>query len=136
MTSLALEFRGYWREINKKGVPALKGVYCVYRATYNQNTDRVLLAELLYVGQSENANERLVNHERLQDWIGALGAGEELCYSFAPVGAADLDAVEAALIYSCKPRFNADFTLNFPYGAIDLILMGCAALLPSRIALP
>ena len=33
--SYSLIFNGYWREIDKKGIPSKSGIYLVYRCVYN-----------------------------------------------------------------------------------------------------
>ena len=35
MKTITLKFNGYWREVNKGGVPNQSGIYCVYSCIYN-----------------------------------------------------------------------------------------------------
>ena len=85
MDTINLEFEGYWREVNKGGVPAKSGIYCVYRATYNQSAGTVSLKELIYIGESENAKDRIQGLEKEREWKKHLKYGEILCFSFAPI---------------------------------------------------
>ena len=131
MKTISLNFDGYWREINKGGVPAESGVYCVYACTYNQNEGTVSLRELMYVGESENVRERLANHERLSDWKKRLKSGETLCYSVALVSGNDRNRAEAAVIFHHKPPCNTEYKYSFPYETTVIQTSGKNALLDS-----
>ena len=115
MKLITLNFEGFWREINKCYVPQKSGVYCVYACTYNASDKTVLLLEILYIGESVNANERISSHERLPDWKKLLKLGETLCYSFASVDSTDRLRAEAALIYRHKPPCNTEYVYHFPF---------------------
>lgn len=101
-----LTFNGYWREIQKGGIPAKSGIYMVYRCTYNAIANTVDLKDIIYIGQAEDGNERVGTHEKLPDFKRELREGEELCYSFAEVEEKDLDIVENALVFMQKPKEN------------------------------
>ena len=115
MKTIALSFKGYWREVKKSAVPEVSGVYCVYAATYHGETETVSLRELLYVGESSDVRDRLANHERLKDWKRRLKAGETLCYAVATVNSSDRDRAEAAVIYRHKPPCNVEYVNRFPF---------------------
>ena len=115
MKTISLNFEGYWREINKSFIPEKSGVYCVYACTYNTSENAVSLRQILYIGESENVNNRIANHDRLSDWKKLLYSGETLCYSFAFVTSADRIRAEAALIYRHKPPCNSEYLYSFPY---------------------
>lgn len=66
--SYAIEFDGYWREPNKGSIPAKSGIYCVYSCLYDASAKTVDLKKLIYIGESDNVNERVANHEKLADW--------------------------------------------------------------------
>ena len=131
MKTISLEFEGYWLEINKGGVPAQSGIYCVYVCTYNQSKDTVTLRELVYVGESENVRDRLANHERLPDWKKRLRAGETLCYSVAAVSGSDRNRAEAAVIFHHKPPCNTEYKYSFPFEITTIQTFGKNALLDS-----
>lgn len=59
---------GYWRDINKGGLPSYSGVYFVYTATYNKNNDTVTLNRLIYIGTADNVNSRIAGHEKDANW--------------------------------------------------------------------
>ena len=115
MKTIALSFKGYWREVKKSAVPEVSGVYCVYAATYHGETETVSLRELLYVGESSDVRDRLANHERLKDWKRRLKAGETLCYAVATVSSSDRERAEAAVIYRHKPPCNVEYVNRFPF---------------------
>lgn len=76
--TFSIEFDGYWREPNKGSVPAKSGIYCVYSCVYDAQGKTVSLKKLIYIGESENVNERLANHEKLPDWQRHVKTGEVL----------------------------------------------------------
>lgn len=101
-----IQFEGYWLERNKGDVPAKSGVYLVYRGKYNPEKNSVDLYEIIYIGQSVNMRERIMNHDHIQAFKSSLNFGETLCYSCATVDEKDLDIAENALIIAQKPRLN------------------------------
>lgn len=113
--SFQTKIDGYWREINASGLPSHSGVYFVYRSTYNPDKKTVSLHQLLYIGEGKNVNERVADHEKLDDWKSHLKRGEELCFSTCPVVSSDRERVEAAYIYKHKPPCNTDCTQSFNY---------------------
>ena len=132
MSGIDLLFRGYWREVNKNGVPAESGIYCVYTCTYDPAAETVSLKKLLYIGESENAHDRLSRHERLNDWQRYLAPGQTLCYSFAAVNGQDRLRAEAAMINHHKPPCNSEYKGYFPYGTTLINTSGRNALLSSE----
>ena len=113
MKTISLEFDGYWREVNKGGIPAESGIYGVYACTYNKEQNTVSLRELVYVGESSDVNSRISNHERLSDWKKRLRVGETLCYSFAKVEGNDRLRAEAAVIsITSLPATSSTNTLS------------------------
>lgn len=125
----SLDFKGYWREVNKNGMPSKTGIYLVYRCVYNKSSNTVGLKEIIYIGQAENAHDRIANHDRLDDFKSRLQDGEELCYSFAEVSKSDLDIVENALIFAQKPILNDRLKDSFNFGAVTVKLDGrCACM--------
>ena len=132
MKTITLKFNGYWREVDKGGVPNQSGIYCVYSCIYNASEKTVRLLRLLYIGESENVRERLINHERLQDWQNALQKGETICYSFAAINENDRERAEAALIYKIKPPFNTEHSRQFNYYPTEIIVEGETRFLLTR----
>lgn len=80
--------------------------------------------KLLYTGESENVHDRIVNHDRLEDWKKELLGNETLCYSFGAIGSGDRVRAEAALIFKHKPPMNEEYTHNFPYEDTEMVLTG------------
>lgn len=115
MKFISLNFKGYWLEANKRGIPSDSGVYCVYACTYHTSTNKVSLRKILYIGESVDVNNRISNHDRLLAWKRHLQTGETLCYSFAIVNNNDRLRAEAALIYQHKPPCNSEYLYSFPY---------------------
>ena len=123
MNEYRLNFEGYWRGCKRTSIPTYKGVYFVYRCTYNSQNDTVNLIDIIYIGQAGNVHDRLINHEKEHNFRLQLLEGEELCFSCAKVEQ-DLDIVENALIFVQKPMLNEQGVDSFPYGETHLILSG------------
>lgn len=128
-----LIFQGYWVRGEIEGFPAGSGIYLVYRCIYNKPTETsagsVSLKELIYIGQSENGRERILNHDKEQTFLQACENGETLCYAFAPVEKSDLDIVENALIFAQQPRLNEQGKDHFNYSAAVFVLEGRCGLM-------
>lgn len=131
MKRIELNFRGYWMEVNKNGIPDASGIYCVYACTYNAITDKVSIRELIYVGESDNIWNRISNHERLADWKKRLRSNETLCYSFAGVSENDRVRAEAAVIFHHKPPCNTEYRNSFPFDTTTVTTSGRNAMLDS-----
>ena len=108
-------FDGYWRELNKSGIPSTSGIYCVYECTHNVQEKTVTIHKLIYIGESENVNKRIANHEKQKDWEKHVRQGNELCYSFSAVDNYSRVRVEAAFIYRHQPPVNTEYKDNFPF---------------------
>ena len=127
--TIAIEFEGYWRDENKGGIPARSGVYVVYDCTHNVSNKTVTIHKLIYIGESGNVNDRVANHEKYRDWLKHVRRGNELCFSFGGVVAADRDRAEAALIFKHKPPENDEYKNSFPFDKTTMSLSGKIALL-------
>ena len=115
-----LDFDGYWREVNKSGIPARSGVYAVYVCQYNEPKEEgskgtVTLNKLIYIGEAEDVNDRISNHEKWPEWRKEVPEGSEICFSFAGVTSPDRERAECALIFYHKPRYNDECKDAFPY---------------------
>ena len=125
----SLDFKGYWREINKAGVPHKPGIYLVYRCVYDSRNNTVGLKDIIYIGKAEDVHDRIANHEKIKHFNDQLQQGEELCYSFADAPVSDLDVVENALILAQKPILNDRLKDTFNYGKVSIKLDGrCACM--------
>ena len=122
--TISIGFDGYWRDINKGGIPAQSGIYGVYECTYNAQTDKVTLNGLIYIGESGDVRGRLVNHNKYGDWLTYVSPGNTLCFSFGAVSAVDRERAEAALIFKYKPPENTEHRDNFIYDQTTLALRG------------
>ena len=124
-----ISFDGYWLEKNKKGVPSKSGVYIVYRCKYDIDTNTVNLQEIIYIGQSTDINERIVNHDHIELFKDTLLDGETLCYACAQIDETDLDVVEGALIIAQKPRLNMVRNTSIDYSDKRFVVSGRCSLL-------
>ncbi|MCK4664176.1 MAG: GIY-YIG nuclease family protein [Bacteroidales bacterium] len=111
----SIDIDGYWREANIGGIPSKSGVYFVYECTYNTTNKTVSLKKLIYIGESDNVNDRIKNHEKWDDWRKHVGIGNELCFSFGEVSSNEKNRVEAAYIFKHKPPVNTEYVNSFPY---------------------
>jgi len=122
-----LDFDGYWRDENKSGIPNKSGIYCVYECKYNKEEKTVTILKLIYIGESDDVGDRIAKHEKRRDWLKHVGAGNELCYSFAGIGAASRERAEAAMIFEHKPIENTEYVDSFPYDTTTINLSGKTA---------
>lgn len=124
-----LEFKGYWRDENKGGLPNSSGVYCVYICTFDSQSSTVWLKELIYIGEAGNIRERVANHEKYNQWKKHLTAGQQLCFSASEAASADRERCEAALIFKHKPPENDEYKNSFPFDTTTMKLSGATELL-------
>jgi len=122
--TIKIKFEGYWRDEDKSGVPVHSVVYCVYECKYNKNNDSVSLLKLIYIGEADNVQERIANHEKYQDWLKHVRSGNELCFSFGPVLPTDRERAEAAMIFKHKPPENEEYKYSFPFDQTTISLSG------------
>lgn len=127
--TFTIEFDGYWREPNKGSIPANSGVYCVYSCVYNTSKKTVSIKKLIYIGESEDVNDRISDHEKLPVWKKHLKSGEVLCYSFGEVTAINRIRCEAAMIFKHKPPENTEYVSSFPFDKTTIKLSGKTSLL-------
>lgn len=128
MKEIVLEFKGYWTESSAEFLPDQPGVYCVYRGAYDLDGRRVVLKELLYIGEAGNVRETVRTHELKSAWLEHVKNGETLCYSYSPI-LFDRNRAEAALIHQHKPPENTDFLYDFPYDDTAVFITGKTLLL-------
>lgn len=129
MNHYDITFKGYRRDCNKSGLPHYSGIYIVYRCRYIPETDKVQLSKIIYIGQAEDINERLNNHEKYNDFLAECAAREEICYAYANVAVEELDIIENALIFAQKPELNTQLVDSFNHEASSFTIDGACALL-------
>lgn len=127
--TISIKFDGYWLDRNKGGIPQQSGVYCVYECTFNVQANTVDIHKLIYVGESDNVNDRIANHEKYDNWLKHVRQGNELCFSFGGIGSTDRDRAEAAIIFKHKPPENDEYTDSFPFDTTTMSLSDKVALL-------
>jgi excinuclease UvrABC nuclease subunit len=130
--SYSLSFDGYWREKNIDGIPEASGVYCVYACTHNAEAKTVSIRLLIYIGEAENVNDRIANHEKRTDWIEHVRKGEVLCFNFAPIESLERPRVEAALIFHHKPPENSEHRDSFSFDETTISTTGKISLLRGK----
>lgn len=131
--TIELEFAGYWLDTNGSKVPDESGVYLVYVCRYNKDKDTVTLRKLIYIGEAEDANDRIANHEKRKDWVDQVPEGLQLCYSFAPANKSDRERAEAALIFYYKPVCNDKGKDSFNYDKTTVKSSGRCKFINSEI---
>lgn len=127
MKTIKLEFKGYRREKKKSGLEDRAGIYCVYAGTYNEETDKVDVQELLYIGKAHSIKRRIGgnDHEHLDDWKRALKQGQILIYTRAFVSNdEDRTRAEGALIYYYQPPINDIGKDDFHHRDTKIIVNG------------
>lgn len=64
------DIEGYWRDVNKGGLPSYSGVYFVYTYCAQCRRGRSFDKERIYIGTADNINSRIASHEKDSDWRG------------------------------------------------------------------
>lgn len=113
--TINLTFEGYWREKNFSGIPNYSGIYVFQECKYNPTTNAVDLIKILYIGQAENCNKRIINHEKISEMKRYISYGNELCVNVANIIDPDKSRAEATLVYKHKPKFNDNLKDYFAY---------------------
>jgi hypothetical protein len=121
-THLRIRFTGYWSQYNCGLMPRRPGVFCVYRARFDDASKSTTMRELLYIGTSENVNQCVCDHDDTASWRACLEPDDVLSFSYGSVGASDLPRCEAALVRHHRPRLNHAPKGPYPYGYLSLTL--------------
>ena len=124
-----IKIDGYWKDVNKAGIPNHSGVYFVYECTCNEEDKIVKTHKLIYIGESDKVRDRIANHEKYNDFEKHVRPGNTLCYSTGPVSDTYRERVEAAYIYKHKPPENEEYTDSFPFNQTTVNSSGNTALL-------
>ena len=116
--SYILNFRGYWLFGDVEGIPNKPGIYCVYNCINMPENNTVYINRLLYIGESENVQKRIEDHEKKQIWEMQCAKGEELCFSYGSVcyevSTEDRRRIEEALIFKHMPPCNQEYVNSTP----------------------
>lgn len=123
------KFEGYWVDGIEGSLPKKSGVYCVYECIHNVKEKTVKIEKLIYIGESENVDKRISNHEKKEDWKKQLKNDRIICYSFTQVENDHRTRVEASLIFQHKPILNEEYMVNFPFDKTTIISEGANAML-------
>lgn len=123
MTKIQLHFSGYGTENQFNLLPSVSGIYCVYSGVPVEN-NKVDDLSLLYIGESENINSRLISHEKKPEWKKALRFGTNLYFSFCLVNTEERLQTEAALINKHKPTCNLEYKWSFPFESLSITITG------------
>lgn len=133
-----LEFKGYWQDKNKSGLPHIPGIYCVYKGTL-QADDTVILDKIVYIGEAEDINERhnKKEHEHYKDFVRVCGGAEHVWYNAAEVqgGEHERKRVENALIFKIQPEINDKGKDSFNYPQTTINSKGDHFLIPNTFTI-
>ncbi|WP_163576010.1 hypothetical protein [Halomonas faecis] len=123
---LSPKMLGYWTEGNLHDVPDESGVYCVFRAARDPETEEMRVQELLYVGEHRSARYGLEHNASYGEWRSRLDSGDELWFSMGLCGQANRERLCAALINAHKPRFNghSEYLERFPFDETTVHIYG------------
>lgn len=126
MRDFKLDFEGYFIDMN--ALPTYGGIYLVYKGSYDPQTDKVSLDELIYIGETDNIRKRHTDgHEHQSDFDKAIKsiANGKVIYSTAKIeNEDDRKRVENALIYHEQPDINTDGKDSFKHPSTRVISNG------------
>jgi hypothetical protein len=109
-------------------IPKQSGVFVAYEYTKDRQEASFFLKKVVYIGESENVNERIAKHKKWPFWRKHCGTNR-ICFSFAPVSNTDRKRSEAALVYKQKPPANDEHIVIFPLDETTMNLSCKIALL-------
>ena len=132
MQAIELDFHCYCREEKKYEIPQTSGIYCVYLCEYSKSRRNLRIMDLLYIGESENIHDQIVDNDRLSEWKKHLSDNQTVCYSYAKIDHKDRERAEAALVYKIKPEFNDCLYEKFCYADTEIKTCGYNAYLQKR----
>ncbi|MCE8019788.1 hypothetical protein HOP51_06605 [Halomonas sp. MCCC 1A11036] len=123
---LSPKMLGYWTQDQLREAPDESGIFCVYRAARDPETNEMEVQELLYVGEHRSARYGLEHHPDCDEWHAFLQPGEELWCSVGLVGHANRERLAAAMINAHKPRFNnhSQYRDHFPFDETTVHVYG------------
>jgi len=132
--TIELKFDGYWRDVNRGGVPNESGVYLVYVCSVNQEGKLSTVDKLVYIGEADEVRDRIgEDHEKRECWEGEVPDGKQLSFSFAPANKSDRERSEAALIFYHKPVCNDKGKDSFNYDKTTVKSSGRCEFIKSEI---
>jgi hypothetical protein len=126
---------GYYRDKNKNGIPEISGIYFVYTGTYHKYNDNVNLDQLIYIGESGDINNRIMNQEKYSEWSSYLKNDQELIFSYTEVDGTYRERLEAAYIYKHQPVVNTECKESFNYDKTRVISSGVTEFLDKDFTL-
>jgi hypothetical protein len=129
---VSIRFSGYWSEYNCGLMPRRSGIFCVYRAHFDDESKITTMRELLYIGAAANVQGCLVDHPQCARWRACLEPTDSLSFSFGSVPPDDLLACETALVMQHRPRCNDAVAVVFPFDRLSLKLTHRTPLLKRR----
>ncbi|MFQ3788214.1 hypothetical protein [Halomonas sp. A29] len=123
---LSPKMLGYWTYEQLHDTPDESGIFCVFRAARDPETEQMEVQELLYVGEHRSARYGLEHHADQDKWQAFLQLGEELWYAVGLAGHANRERLAAAMINAHKPRFNnsSQYRDHFPYDETTVHIYG------------
>ncbi|MGR4067788.1 hypothetical protein OCT51_13470 [Halomonas sp. LR3S48] len=123
---LSPQMLGYWSDESLREVPDDSGIYCVFRAAKDPETNNMEVQQLLYVGEHRNVRYGLQHHPDKERWHAFLQPGEELWYSMGLSGHVNRERLAAAMIHAHKPRFNgsSEYLDRFPFPETTVHIYG------------
>ena len=110
-----INIEGYWADSRKDYIPNHSGVYFVFECTFNEVAKTVNIHSLIYIGESDEVRDRILNHEKYYDWKKYVRPGNTLCFSIGEVSESYRERAEAAYIFRHKPPENEEYTDSFPF---------------------
>jgi excinuclease UvrABC nuclease subunit len=124
-----LLIRGYWLEKGIELIPNESGIYFVYEATDLTIKKIIYINRLIYIGEADRIRERIISHEKWNNWKKYVKGGSQLCFSYALIEPALRNRIKAALIFKHKPPTNDKFRFDFPFETTTIKLEGKTCLL-------
>lgn len=134
MTKFELNHEGYYRDCNRGNLPAVAGIYIVYRCIPNKTNNTIDIKEILYIGETENMRKRHngtagkpSKHEHYDDFVKEAGGEENICYGWIPLpkySEEERKWIQDALIHMQQPPVNDASKQHYNHPAAEIRIYG------------
>jgi len=130
-----VELEGFWREDYLEFIPEISGIYVVYESYFDEEEDFLDFHRIIYIGESNNLKNNLLNHPDLNTWRAGLKVKNELSFAYTACDEKDRERIKSAYVNQHKPSFNHASEFEFPFQRTVIISRGNLGLIEPVIDL-
>lgn len=134
MKKFEINHEGYCKDCFRCKLPAVAGIYIVYKCIPNKANNTIDIKDILYIGETENIRKRHngtagkpEKHEHYDDFVDAAGGEENVCYGWIPLSnntEEERKWIQDALIHMQQPPINDASKLHYNHLAAEIRIYG------------